>query len=100
MAEDPTDPHDPEASPLPVELDSQGRFPVSQSNLTPEEIKLLADPDWIDEDEADYITCKRRENEGAPAIPIEEVMRKLGVTERDLRRKQRVRRSTSSRSGK
>src|SRR5215831_20593889 len=79
MAEDPTDPHDPQASPPPVELDSQGRFPVSQSNLTPEEIKLLADPDWIDEDEADYITCLRAEAEEGPSIPLEEVLRSFGL---------------------
>jgi hypothetical protein len=71
-------------APVPADLDSEKhRFPVDQSNLTAEERKLLADPDWIDEDEADIIICKRREAEGHPSIPIEEIMRDLGIPVED-----------------
>jgi hypothetical protein len=53
------------------------RIPSARSNLTPQERKLLADPDWITEDEADAIIGMRNEREGPPT-PFEEVLREYG----------------------
>ena len=51
----------------------------SELNLTPQEIALLADPNWVTEDEADFIICLRREKEGGH-IPIEEVLAEYGLS--------------------
>ena len=45
--------------------------------LTPDEIALLADPNWISEDEADVIIGNRRERTETP-IPLEKALAKLG----------------------
>jgi hypothetical protein len=64
-----------------AEIDSEReRLPVSQSNLTPEERAFLKDPNWIDEDEADVIICRRLEKEpGNEPIPFREYLRKRGI---------------------
>ena len=49
----------------------------SELNLTPEEIALLADPEWVTEDEADCIISLRRHKEGG-YIPVEEVLAEEG----------------------
>jgi len=45
--------------------------PSSALNLTRKERAILADPDWVTEDEADAIYAMRHEHE--PTIPLEEV---------------------------
>ena len=54
-------------------------MPVEKTNLTPTERALLADPNYVTEDEADWIICERRlRKEGHKAIPFEEVLREYG----------------------
>jgi len=53
------------------------RIPSAAVKLSAEERKLLSDPDWLDEDEADLIMALRLESEqGRLAIPFEEYMTK------------------------
>jgi hypothetical protein len=48
--------------------------------LTREEKKLLKDPDWIDQDEADTIIAMRIERQqSGSAVPFEEYLKKRGV---------------------
>lgn len=55
------------------------RVPSAAVKLSPEERKLLSDPDWLDEDEADLIMSLRVERaEGRLAIPFEEYLKKRG----------------------
>ena len=54
----------------------------SELNLTPQEIALLPDPNWVTEDEADLIICLRREKEGG-SIPVEEVLAEYGLSLED-----------------
>ena len=54
----------------------------SELNLTPQEVALLADPNWVTEDEADLIICLRREKEGG-SIPVEEVLAEYGFSLED-----------------
>ena len=51
--------------------------PSSEFKLTRKERAILADPDWVTEDEADIIYCMRHEHE--PTIPLEEVAKELGL---------------------
>ena len=53
------------SAPRPLgEIDSRyERLPSSRVKLTAAERKLLKDPDWIDEDEADLILALREEKE-------------------------------------
>ena len=51
--------------------------PSAEFVLTPDEIALLADPNWISEDEADVIIGNRRERTETP-IPLEKALAKLG----------------------
>jgi hypothetical protein len=53
--------------------------PSSDFKLTPKERKLLADPDWMTEDEADLIISLRRQAEGG-YIPIEEALAQHGLS--------------------
>jgi hypothetical protein len=63
-----------------ADLDAEHqRVRSSSVNLTPAERKLLSDPDWINEDEADAITAKRLEqSEKGKEIPIDEYLRSCG----------------------
>jgi hypothetical protein len=45
--------------------------------LTTEERRLLADPDWITEDEADDI-ISLRESRSGKRIPLEDVLKRYG----------------------
>ncbi len=54
---------------------------VERTNITPEERKLLADPDWVTEDEADIIIGLRRERSGKP-VPFDEVAKRYGYQRR------------------
>jgi hypothetical protein len=55
------------------------RTPSAAVKLSAEERKLLSDPDWMDEDEADLIMARRVERtQGRTAIPFEEYLKKLG----------------------
>jgi hypothetical protein len=59
-------------------------LPSSAVRLTRSEKKLLKDPDWITEDEADVILALRelRKDKGK-AIPFREYLRKSGVRVED-----------------
>ena len=48
-------------------------------NLTTQEIALLADPEWVTEDEADCIISRRRQKQGG-YIPVEEVLAEEGYS--------------------
>ena len=51
--------------------------PSSEFKLTRKERAILADPDWVTEDEADIIYCMSHEHE--PTIPLDEVAKELGL---------------------
>jgi hypothetical protein len=51
--------------------------PSSDFILSPEEIAMLKDPNWITEDDADVIISSRRD--GEPTIPLDEVLKSLGL---------------------
>ena len=76
------------AAPVPIaleDIDSE-RYPVpaSEVTLTPEERALLADADWITEDDADIIICERRERaEGHRARPFREYLKSRGYVVED-----------------
>lgn len=58
-------------------------MPVEKTNLTPAERALLADPNYVTEDEADWIICERRlRKEGHKAIPLEQVLKRYGLKPR------------------
>jgi len=63
------------------------RRPVSECpfQLTASEKKLLKDPDWIDEEEADLILAMREEREYEPgdSIPLREHIRRHGFHVKD-----------------
>lgn len=48
-------------------------MPVEKTNLTPTERALLADPNYVTEDEADFIICERRRRQGGRMIPLEQL---------------------------
>ncbi len=52
--------------------------PASDFKLSRKERDLLADPDWMTEDEADLIISLRRQAEGG-YIPIEQVLTAQGL---------------------
>jgi hypothetical protein len=54
------------------------RLPVAQTNLTPEERALLADPNFVTEDEADVIISERRDRRGGRMISLQEARKRLG----------------------
>ncbi len=55
------------------------RIPVSETNFTKAERKLLPDPDWITEDDADSVVCRRRElSDKGKEIPLEHVLKRYG----------------------
>ena len=63
------------------EIDSRyERLPSSRVQLTAAERKLLKDPDWIDEDEADLILAMREEKKSSPNdwIGLNEYLRRHG----------------------
>ena len=54
-------------------------MPVEKTKLTPAERALLADPNYVTEDEADFIIGERRmRQEAHKAIPLEEVLKRYG----------------------
>ena len=53
-------------------------IPADRTNLTSEERELLPDPDWVTEDDADYIIGLRREREPGRRYSLEEVLRENG----------------------
>lgn len=55
----------------------QKRVRADRLNLTDDERALLADPEWVTEDDADAIVAKRREREGS--VSFEEVLRENGI---------------------
>ena len=55
--------------------------PASELKLTRAEIAFLEDPDWVTEDEADVIHCKRAEA-SQEVIPLEKVLSEIGERNR------------------
>ena len=55
-----------------------GRVPVEETNLTEEERALLPDPNWVTEDDADYILGLRSEKKGGKSVPLEKVLKRYG----------------------
>jgi hypothetical protein len=68
-------------NPAPATALRQG-IPASRFNLTPQERALLPDPDWVTEDDADYIIGMRGEREGKP-IPLAKVLKRYGYRVED-----------------
>jgi hypothetical protein len=57
------------------------RMPVAETNLTAKERALLADPDWLTEDDADAIMSMREiKKAGGRSYSLEEVLREHGFT--------------------
>ena len=52
--------------------------PSADFELTTEERGLLADPDWITEDEADDIISLRESRSGRKRIPLDDVLKRYG----------------------
>ena len=52
--------------------------PASDFTLTPEEIRMLPDPQWVTEEDADVIVSTRREA-GETPIPWRKVRKELGL---------------------
>ena len=77
------------SAPRPLsELDARyERLPSSRVKLTVEERKLLKDPDWIDEDEADLILALREEKEYklSDCVSFREYLRRHGRVVKDGR---------------
>ena len=65
----------------PEDLVVKGRgLPSEAVKLTAAERKLLSDPDWITEDEADTIISRRiMRKEGHLAKPIQQYLRERGI---------------------
>jgi len=53
--------------------------PAARFNLNDQERAMLADPDWVTEDDADAIVSKRRELEPGKNVSLEDALRKNGV---------------------
>lgn len=59
------------------EIDSEREaIPSNIVELTPEERRLLKDPDWIDQEDADTILGERDKEKGQP---FEEYLRERGI---------------------
>ena len=58
-------------------------MPVEKTNLTPAERALLADPNYVTEDEADFIIGERRRKRGGRMISLEEARKRLGYDDLD-----------------
>lgn len=67
-----TDRSDPGTSP-------QKRVRADRLNLTDEECALLPDPDWVTEDDADFIIARRAEREPGKRASLEQVLRENGI---------------------
>ena len=57
-------------------------IPAGRFNLTPKERAHLPDPDWVTEDDADYIIGMRGEQQGKP-IPLAKVLKRYGCQVED-----------------
>ena len=56
------------------------RIPASETDLTAAEGKILKDPNWVTEDEADAIMLRRTEKDNrGRAIPLDEFLEKHGI---------------------
>ena len=56
--------------------------PADETNLTAAERALLPDPDWVTEDDADFIIGMRGERQGKP-IPLAKVLKRYGYRVED-----------------
>jgi hypothetical protein len=62
-------------------LTIQGRTPADGVHLTAAEAKVLQDPRWITEDEADAIIAERiYRREAGRAKPLRQYLRERGIT--------------------
>ena len=59
-----------------------GAVPADETNLTSAERALLPDPDWVTEDDADFIIGMRGEHKGKP-IPLAKVLKRYGYRVED-----------------
>jgi hypothetical protein len=58
---------------------TEGPVRADQLDLTPEERKILADPNWVTEDEADVIvTMRRQKAEKGKGISLQDFLKKHG----------------------
>jgi hypothetical protein len=55
------------------------RVPTDRLNLTDEEIALLPDPDWVTEDDADFIIAVRAERKPGRRASLEQVLLENGI---------------------
>jgi|SRR5579864_1212265 len=53
----------------------QRKVRADQLNLTDDERALLPDPDWVTEDDADFIMARRAEREPGKRASLEQVLR-------------------------
>ena len=53
----------------------QKRVPANRFKLTTEERAALPDPNWVTEDDADFIVGMRRKRDSGNNISLEEVLR-------------------------
>lgn len=53
-------------------------MPVERTNLTRAERALLADPNFLTEDEADFIICERRRRRGGRMISLQNLLKRYG----------------------
>lgn len=58
---------------------AQKRVRADRLNLTDEERALLPDPDWVTEDDADFIIARRAEQEPGKRAGLEQVLRENGI---------------------
>jgi len=58
---------------------AQKRVRADRLNLTDEECALLPDPEWVTEDDADFIIARRAEQEPGKRASLEQVLRENGI---------------------
>jgi len=61
---------------------AQKRVRVDRLSLTDEERALLPDPDWVTEDDADFIIARRAEREPGKRASLEQVLLENGIRPR------------------
>jgi hypothetical protein len=67
-----------------LDLDTPGPEEMKEliASLSPAERKLLRDPNFITEDEADLIMSDRSFNEPGPRISLDQLLKENGMTRR------------------
>ena len=52
---------------------------ADQFNLKAEERAMLPDPNWVTQDDADAIICKRRERKAGKNVSLKDILRENGI---------------------